>query len=125
MGLNAISDVSIQDPRILKQSERRLFTAIYILDKTAATLSGKLPLLVSDHCSTALPLDICNTILLRWRPDKGVNLTSLGVNDEGWNVDGNIYSTTTLRARGLIAHIREQILDLALNRRARDPLDLM
>ncbi|KAM6481812.1 hypothetical protein HDV62DRAFT_363264 [Trichoderma sp. SZMC 28011] len=125
MGLNAISDEIIQDPRILKQSERRLFTAIYILDKTAATLSGKLPLLVSDHCSTALPLDICNTILLRWRPSQGINLTSLGVNDEGWNVDGKIYSTTTLRARGLIAHIREQILDLALNRRARDPLDLI
>lgn len=120
-----MSDASIQDPRILKQSERRLFTAIYILDKTAATLSGKLPLLPSDHCSTALPLDICNTILLSWRPNQGANLASLGVDDEGWNVDGKIYSTTALRARGLIAHIRERILDLALNKRARDPLDLM
>lgn len=125
MGLNVISDASLQDPRISKQSERRLFTAIYILDKTAATLSGKLPLLPSDHCSTALPLDICNTILLCWRPSQGVNLASLGVDDEGWNVDGKIYSTTTLRARGLIAHIREQILDLALNKMARDPLDLI
>ncbi|KAL6697026.1 hypothetical protein J3F84DRAFT_371942 [Trichoderma pleuroticola] len=125
MGLNIISDVSIQDPRMPRQSERRLFTAIYILDKTTATLSGKLPLLVSDHCSTALPLDICNTILLCWRPGQVVNPTSLGVNDEGWNVDGKIYSTTSLRARGLIAHIREQILDLALNKRARDPLDLI
>ncbi|QYS95345.1 Zn(2)-C6 fungal-type domain-containing protein [Trichoderma simmonsii] len=125
MGLNTISDTSIQDPRFLKQSERRLFTAIYILDKTAATLRGKLPLLVSDHCSTALPLDICNTILLRWRPGQGVNLTSFGVNDEGWNVDGKIYSTTTLRARGLIAHIREQILNLALNKRVRDPRELI
>ncbi|KAL7907458.1 hypothetical protein GGI35DRAFT_456356 [Trichoderma velutinum] len=125
MGLNAISDATIQDPRISKQSERRIFTAIYILDKAAAILSGKLPLLVSDCCSTALPLDICNTILLRWKPSQDVNFASLGVNDEGWNVNDKIYSTTTLRARGLIAHIREQILDLALNKRTRDTLDLI
>ncbi|KAL7930675.1 hypothetical protein V8C35DRAFT_132281 [Trichoderma chlorosporum] len=106
MGLNVMSNESIQDPSILKQSERRLLTAIYILDKTAATLSRKLPLLSSNHCSTLLPLDICNTVLLCYKHNQVVDSASLGVNERGWNTVGKIYSTTSLRPRGLITYIR-------------------
>lgn len=125
MGLNVMPDSSIQDPRISKQSERRLFIAIYILDKTSATFYGKLPLLASHYCSTALPLDICNTILLDWKPGQSADFRSLGVNDKGWNNNGKIYSTTSLRTRGLIAQIREEILAIAMNQRQRDTCDLM
>ncbi|KAL7952139.1 hypothetical protein V8C42DRAFT_26920 [Trichoderma barbatum] len=116
MGLNIMSDTSINEPLISKQAERRLFTAIYILDKTAATFTGKFPLLTLDKCSTALPLDICNTILLQWMPGQTVDLVSLGVNDRGWNTSSKVYSTTSLRARALIAHNREDILTHALNK---------
>ncbi|EHK24162.1 uncharacterized protein TRIVIDRAFT_12010, partial [Trichoderma virens Gv29-8] len=125
MGLNIMPDASIQDPRISEQSGRRLFTAIYVLDKAAAMFSGKLPLLPSDSCSTALPLDICNTILINWKPSQVVDYDSLGVNEKGWNKNGKIYSTTSLRARGLIAQIRENIVTFALNKKQKSALNLI
>jgi hypothetical protein len=123
--LHAMSDSSLQDLHTWKQSERRLFTAIYILDKTAATFSGRLPILASHYCSTTLPLDICNTTLLHGKPNQISDFLSLGVDEEGWNTEGKIYSTTPLRARGLIAQLREEILAIALNQRERNSLDLM
>jgi hypothetical protein len=74
-------DSSLQECHTKKQSERRLFTAIYILDKSAAIFSGKIPLLTSQYCSTALPLDICDTILLHRKLAQPANLHSLRYSD--------------------------------------------
>lgn len=115
-------DSSLRDFHTKKQSERRLFTAIYILDKAAAIFSGKIPLLTSQYCSTALPLDICDTTLLHTQTS---DLLSLGIDNYGWNTGGKIYRTTTLRARGLIAHLREEILVIALNKKRKILPDLM
>lgn len=125
MGLHAMPDSSLRDASILKQSERRLFTAIYILDKTAAIFSGNTPLLTSHFCSTALPLDICNDALLNVEDYDTFDVDSRIVNDKGWNTDEEVYSTTSLRARGLIAQIREEILAVAQNQEQRTTVDLM
>lgn len=125
MRLHAMPDSSLQDCHSKRQSERRLFTAIYILDKSAAIFSGKIPLLTSQYCSTALPLDICDTILLHRKPAQTANPLSLEVDNYGWNTRGEIYCTTTLRARSLIAHLREEIMIIALNNKRRILPDLM
>ncbi|PTB62105.1 hypothetical protein BBK36DRAFT_23957 [Trichoderma citrinoviride] len=122
MRLDAMSDSSIQDRLISKQSERRLFTAIYVLDKAAAFFAGRSPLLASHRGTTALPLDISNAILVRWEAGNSAEFDSLGIDD---HTSGRIYPTTSLRARGLIARIREDILAIALNMRQRNPLELM
>ncbi|KAL7920316.1 hypothetical protein ACQKWADRAFT_322217 [Trichoderma austrokoningii] len=123
--LHAMPDSSLEDVDTKKQSERRLFAAIYILDKSAAIFMGKIPLLTSQYCSTALPLDIFNTVLLHKKPALAANLLSLGIDSDGWNISGEIYCTTTLRARGLIAHLREEIMVLALNNKRRVLPDLI
>ncbi|UKZ86535.1 uncharacterized protein TrAFT101_002359 [Trichoderma asperellum] len=123
--LHAMPDSSLKDFHIKKQSERRLFTAIYILDTTAAAFSGKSPMLTSQDCSTALPLDICDATLLRKKPNETSDLLSLGIDDYGWNTGGKIYGTTTLRERGLIANLREKILVIALNKRPKLLPDLI
>lgn len=123
--LHTMPDSSLQDTHTKKQSERRLFTAIYVLDKSAAIFSGKIPMLSSQYCSTAMPLDICDTTLLHRKRTQNPDLLLLGVDNYGWNSGGKIYSTTTLRARGLIAHLREEILVIALNEKRKIPPDLM
>lgn len=122
--LHAMPDSSLRDIHTKKQSERRLFTAIYILDKSAAIFSGKMPMLTSQFCSTALPLDFCYTTLLHRKSTQTPDLLLLGVDNYGWNTGGKIYCTTTLRARALIAHLREEILVIALNKNRKIPLDL-
>lgn len=112
-------DSSLQDVDTKKQSERCLFSAIYIIDKSAAIFTGKIPLLTSQYCSTALPIDICNTILLHKKPAQGASLLSLGIDNDGWNTNGEIYRTITFRARGLIAHLREKIMIISLNNKKR------
>lgn len=118
-------DSSLQDCHSKKQSERRLFTAIYVLDKSSAIFSGRIPLLTSQYCSTAMPLDICDTILLHKKPAQGSDLSSLDIDQNGWNASGKISSTSTLRARSLIAHLREEILIIALNNKRKVLPDLM
>jgi hypothetical protein len=69
-------------------------------------------------------LDISNTVLVHFEASQKPDVDLLRIDDQGWNTDGEMYATTSLRARGLIAHIREELLAIALNKRQNLLLEL-
>lgn len=93
---------------------RRLFAAIFVHDKVTATFTGRPPFLSRRFSSTPLPLDISDEMLLT-SSDMPGGFDSLHVDEHGWNTDRKIYSTTSLRARALMAFVRDEILEIALH----------
>lgn len=73
---------------------------------------GRPPVLDGRYSSTPLPLDLDDNVLLEGGALLSSAITSLDAN--GWNTDGQIYSTTILRARTMFSFIRGEILVLAL-----------
>lgn len=106
------SGPSTQDWSIASQMKHRVFAAVYNIDKVAATFTGRPPLMGHRYSSTPLPLDINDERLLSGPPSP--HLQDYKLDDNGWNTDGKIYSTTILRARTMLSFIREGILEIAL-----------
>lgn len=112
MGLHASTNTSPHDRSISVQMHRRLFSAIFSHDKTAATFTGRPPFLSRRFVSTPLPLDISDEELLDG--SKAKDPLTLAVDRHGWNTKGKIYGVTFPRSRAMLAFIRDEILELAL-----------
>ncbi|GKZ25096.1 hypothetical protein AbraIFM66951_001590 [Aspergillus brasiliensis] len=88
--------------------KRRVYAAVFTIDKVISTFTGRPPLLSQAYSSTRLPLDMSDDALLSG------DLTSAAaqLDSHGWNKDNQIYSTTILRSRTSFARIRHEILEL-------------
>ncbi|KAF5243408.1 hypothetical protein FANTH_8230 [Fusarium anthophilum] len=90
---------------------RRIGCQVFIVDKFLATFSGRPPLLTRRFCFMNLPLDLEESVLLS---DKAASQRqSQHLDQDGWNVNGRIYSSSLLRVRMMIALLRDQILEVA------------
>jgi hypothetical protein len=100
--------------KVTIQSEvrRRIYTAVFNIDKVISTFTGRPPLLSYRFSSTPLPLDISDEDLLS---DGGLEKIAEDLDKNGWNTKGIIYSTTTLRARNAFMVVRGEILEMALS----------
>lgn len=112
MGLHASTNTSHNDRSISAQMQRRLFFAIFSHDKTVATFTGRPPFLSRRFVSTPLPLDISDEELLDG--SKTEDLQTLKVDLNGWNTKGKVYGVTFTRSRAMLAFIRDEILEIAL-----------
>lgn len=90
---------------------RRTFATMFIIDKVFGTFTGRPPLLGRRFVSSELPLDVSDETLLDEPPEQWF----AHVDENGWNTEGKIYSTTLSRARATILLIRDEILELALD----------
>lgn len=112
LGLHVTSLASVSTISVASEVKRRLFAVLFNIDKVMATFTGRPPLLTRRYCSTPLPLDISDEVLLSNAPEHLDK--SRHVDEHGWNRDGKIHSTTILRARTILAFIRDAILELAI-----------
>ena len=103
---------TVDELSVTGQVKRRLFAVAYLVDKSAAIFTGRPPLLSRRYCSTPLPLDIGDDVLLDAHVDPSTWLST--VNSDGWNVENKLSNATILRARGLISYIRDEILEMTL-----------
>lgn len=87
---------------------------IFNIDKVLATFAGRPPLLSYRFASTPLPLDMSDEELLGYRPSDPDAAGDRTVDENGWSTSGKIYSTTILRARTMMAVVRDSILDICL-----------
>lgn len=62
---------------------------------------------------TALPLDIQDDVL--FSDTNSLRKAVERLDERGWNTDGVIYPSTRIRARAILASIREEILEIALS----------
>ena len=95
------------------EARRRLVCQIFTMDKLLATFVGRPPLLIRRYCAINLPLDLTDATLLCDKDTFQDRLLQLDVN--GWNTDHQFRSSTILRARAMIALIRDEILEIGLS----------
>lgn len=116
LGLHVTARSAIDTVSLSSQIRRRLFAHLYIIDKSSAILTGRPPLLSHRYCSTPLPLDMSDDMVLALEGSTVVKgtLSKYKIDKNGWNINSLIYSSTLMRARLSMAHIREDILEMAL-----------
>ncbi|KAK8862332.1 hypothetical protein PGQ11_008567 [Apiospora arundinis] len=114
LGLHCIPRTTPYEPSISSEIKRRLFQCIYNIDKVIATFTGRPPLLNARHVSTPLPLDIDDEILLGDRRRLLEVARSPEIADEKHFYENKIKTVTIMRARGMMAFIRNDILDISL-----------
>jgi hypothetical protein len=109
-------------PSIAAEARKRVFAAVFRMDKGVATFTGRPPLFSRRYTTPqSLPLDVSDEALLAGGEILASAIASLDEN--GFNTDGKIYSPTILRARTLLALVRDEILEIALG--SNEPDDIL
>ncbi|RYP55434.1 hypothetical protein DL769_010176 [Monosporascus sp. CRB-8-3] len=99
-------------PTLSSEIKRRLFTYVLTTHMSTVSFTGRPPLLCRRYTTTPLPLDIKDEDLFS---DEATLAKAVDyVDEKGWNTRGQLYSSTYIRARALIASIREEIFEVAL-----------
>ncbi|RYO96268.1 hypothetical protein DL766_002326 [Monosporascus sp. MC13-8B] len=106
-------------PTLSSGIKRRLFTYVLTTHISTVSFTGRPPLLCRRYTSTPLPLDIKDEDL--FSDEATLAKTVDYVDENGWNTRGQLYSSTFIRARALIASIREEIFEVALGQNHRAP----
>lgn len=101
---------------IQSETRKRIFGAVFNIDKVNATYFGRPPLLNRRYSSTSLPLDLSDEVLLEGGDALARAVEAL--DEDGWNTEGKLYTTTILRARTSLSYIRDAILEIALGSKA-------
>ncbi|KAL4914925.1 hypothetical protein BDW62DRAFT_189574 [Aspergillus aurantiobrunneus] len=99
-------------PTFLQDIRRRLFAALYHVDKNIATFFGRPPHVSWRYSDSKPPLDISEDALLGDEQDFRRALEDL--DSEGWNNNATIRRASWHRLRYFITPFREEILELSL-----------
>lgn len=103
---------SQRGPSLASEFRRRLFCFIFTSDKSLASFTGRPPLLSRRYVSTRLPLDLSDDWLLAGGEILRSRISELDEN--GWSQNDVIYPVSNLRARFILAIIRDEVLEIAL-----------
>lgn len=123
LGLHALHDDKPYVPTAAKEVRRRLVAQVFVIDKVAASFSGRPPLLGRKYMLTPLPLDLCDEVLMS---DPETTATAVYALDEnGWNREGECYSTTIVRARAKLARVKDEVMEVALGSPAYTSIDAL
>jgi hypothetical protein len=112
MGLHSVPETAPYIPTISSEVRRRTFCQIFVIDKVIAAFNGRPPIMSRRYCTTPMPLDLCDEVILSSHEELIKATRNLDAN--GWNREGKVYSTTIIRARYLLARIRDAILETTL-----------
>ncbi|GIJ84879.1 hypothetical protein Asppvi_003730 [Aspergillus pseudoviridinutans] len=108
IGLHRELTAASKLPTLQHEMKRRVFAAVFNIDKVISTFTGRPPMLSQACSSTCLPLDLSDEALL----SGDLRAAAAELDSQGWNKYGRIYSTTILRSRTMFARIRHEILEL-------------
>ncbi|KAH7133183.1 hypothetical protein B0J13DRAFT_678251 [Dactylonectria estremocensis] len=114
LGLHAEPEASQYRPTLLSENRRRLFARVFNIDKVMVSFSGRPPLIGRRYSSTPLPLDLSDEVLLA--DDEAITDAVQNLDAQGWNTEGKLLPATLLRARVMVAFIRDELLEIALGR---------
>lgn len=102
-------------PSLAIECRRRILATSFCSDNIMVTFTGRPPLLGTNYVSTPLPLDLSDDVLFSDEPTL-VRVASETLDERGWNTSGHFYPATMIRARLVLAHIRAEIIELALGK---------
>ncbi|PYI03045.1 hypothetical protein BO78DRAFT_207369 [Aspergillus sclerotiicarbonarius CBS 121057] len=120
LGRHVLEDRPSYRPSFCSENQRRLAAQIFTTDKFGVAFTGRPPLLPLAYFSTPPPLDLRDEDLAS---DEATLMQAVeSLDDHGWNTSGDVYPATLIRARYMIAAIRDEILSIAL--RKHNPVDI-
>ena len=82
------------------------------MDKGLATFTGRPPSLSRRYVNCQLPLDLSPDELMA--EGEVLSQAIARLDSDGWNTDGEVYSSTVIRAWTLLSLVRDEILELSL-----------
>ncbi|KAF3764189.1 hypothetical protein M406DRAFT_330540 [Cryphonectria parasitica EP155] len=112
LGLHAMPHDSTYMPTASSEARRRLISQIFVVDKVGASFCGRPPLMSRKYLLTPLPLDMSDEVLLSSPEEIAREVQRL--DEQGWNRNGDHYSTTIMRARRLLMTVKEEVMELAM-----------
>ncbi|KAI0006760.1 hypothetical protein F4779DRAFT_629638 [Xylariaceae sp. FL0662B] len=112
LGFHAPEEESTYQPNMSSEIKRRFFHYMYTMSMALVAFTGRPPLVSRRFISPPFPLDISDADLLS--SNESFKKVVERLDENGWNTDGMIHSSTHLRARAMIASVREKIFEIAL-----------
>ncbi|RFU27549.1 hypothetical protein B7463_g8789, partial [Scytalidium lignicola] len=111
-GLHRLPDYSSNQITPACEYRKRVFAAVYTMDKMHCSLTGVPPGMTRFYCIVQLPLDLDNDEL--YLPEHELRVAISKLDNQGWNTAGKFHQITAQRLLMLLASIREEILELSL-----------
>lgn len=112
LGLHALHNDTPYIPTVASEVRRRLVSQVFVIDKVAASFSGRPPLLSRKYMLAPHPLDLSDEELMSDPETLAKAVEALDEN--GWSRKSDYYSTTIVRARVKLARVKDQIMEVAL-----------
>ncbi|KAL0937632.1 fungal specific transcription factor [Colletotrichum truncatum] len=110
-------------PNIGTEIKRKTFSYVFYMDKVLASFSGRPPMISRRYARTPPPLDLKDEYLLSDKATLARHVANLDEN--GWNTEGGLYSSTIVRARVMLAHIRDELFEIALGHGPVTPVETL
>ncbi|GJC82827.1 hypothetical protein ColLi_05665 [Colletotrichum liriopes] len=110
-------------PTICSEIKRKLFCYVFYMDKVLASFAGRPPLISRRYARTPPPLDLKDEYLLADEATLARHVATLDEN--GWNTEGGLCSATIVRARVMLAHIRDELFEIALGHGPVTPVETL
>ncbi|OTA86889.1 hypothetical protein M434DRAFT_81723 [Hypoxylon sp. CO27-5] len=112
LGFHAVEERNRHQASVSNEVKKRLFHHLFTMAMVVVSFTGRPPLIASRYSSTPLPFDLSDEVIFS---DNETFMKAVERLDErGWNTDGEIYPSTRIRARTMIAAIREELFEIAL-----------
>lgn len=112
IGLHRLPDNEIDGPTAAGEYSRRLFAAVYRMDKCHSSLNGTPPLLSRLYCNYRVPLDISDEEMFLPHAQLTHCVGKLDAN--GWKAPPSFMPISWHRALLVLSTIREEVLGFSL-----------
>ncbi|KAI1459673.1 hypothetical protein F4805DRAFT_465982 [Annulohypoxylon moriforme] len=112
LGYHALTSNDRHSTSVTSEIKKILFHHHYIMAMVIVSFTGRPPLIASRYSSTPLPLDLSDQVLFSDHDTFRKAVERL--DERGWNTDGLIHHATRIRARVIIARLREELFEIAL-----------
>ncbi|KKP06861.1 hypothetical protein THAR02_01058 [Trichoderma harzianum] len=114
LGIHTDPQHDSSQPNFCQENRKQLAAFIFMMDQTFVMFTGRPPLINYRFMFMPLPLDIDDGDFFA---DEAVVTRSFdGLDANGWNTHGGIYSVSFIRARTICAFIRAELVEVALNK---------
>ncbi|OAA74181.1 Fungal transcriptional regulatory protein [Cordyceps fumosorosea ARSEF 2679] len=113
LGLHAQENTSQYTPTAWSENNRRMAAGTFVFDKLGVMLTGRPPLISHRYYTAPLPLDLRDEDLIAGSTTLANAINSL--DERGWNTEGGLYSATVVRARTMMALIRDEVIELTMS----------
>lgn len=102
------------EPLFLREARRRVYSAVYRIDKTLAIFFGRPPMIGWRYSDRKQLLDVSDDVIVSENPEI-INKALSRLDGNGWNTDGHIHPSTCIRLRCQHAVFKERLLEQSLS----------